>query len=96
MASGIGVKTPYSIRGQQHTAAHDAVKSVRFKVADRKSITTAEQLDEAIQQLVSTTDFTERELRAALKDHLTGQYPAGEFARNLTKALEEALAFTDY
>jgi len=72
------------------------VQRERRWAADRGSITAAAQLDEAIQQLVSTTDFTERELRAALKDHLTGQYPAGEFARNLTKALEEALAFTDY
>lgn len=96
MVSGISMPTRDKIGGTQHTEVHAAVKPVRFKVAGRKVITTAEQLDAAIQELVATTDFNERELRAALKDHLTGQYPAGEFARNRTEALEAALAFTDY
>lgn len=91
MALGINVATRDRVRGHAHTEAHEVVKPVRFKVANRKTITTTEQLDAAIQELVTSTGYTEYELRIALYDHMTGQYPQSEFARNRTEALNVAL-----
>ena len=82
------------IQGREHTEVHQVAKPIRFKVADRKTITTKAQLDTAIANLVDSTGHNESELRSALYDHLTGQYPKGEFDRNRTEALDAALAYT--
>jgi hypothetical protein len=70
-----------------------AVKQLRFKIAGRRIVTTNQQYDDEVAKLVATTDFSEAEIRTAVREQLQGQYPKGEFARNRTEALDSALAF---
>ena len=68
------------------------VKDIRFKVADRKTITTAQGYRDAINVLAQNSHYTSAELRAAVKRQLKSQYLPRELSRRVTDALKAALS----
>ena len=68
------------------------VKPIRFKLVDRKSITTSDAYQAALADLAKNLDYTVQELREAVKRQLEGQYQPFELARDVTPALQDALS----
>ncbi|MDB5167643.1 MAG: hypothetical protein JWN26_788 [Candidatus Saccharibacteria bacterium] len=68
------------------------VKQIRFKLADRKSITTVKAYKSAVNKLAQTSHYTVLELRDAVRRQLKGQYLPRELTRDVTPALQDALS----